>query len=33
VDRADLTGAGISVQQEADESIKAGIAGTLAGIA
>ena len=33
LDRAALTEAGISVQHEADESIKAGITGALAGIA
>jgi L-lactate dehydrogenase complex protein LldG len=33
VDWTDLTGAGISVQHEADETVKAGITGALAGIA
>ncbi|GAB4504728.1 MAG: hypothetical protein Fur0043_17220 [Anaerolineales bacterium] len=33
VDWAEITGAGISVQHEADESIQAGITGTLAGVA
>jgi len=33
LDEADLTEAGISVQHEADESLKAGITGALAGIA
>ena len=33
LDEADITKAGISVQHEADENIKAGITGALAGIA
>ncbi|MFZ5909807.1 MAG: LUD domain-containing protein [Chloroflexota bacterium] len=33
VNWADITGAGISVEKEADESIKAGVTGALAGIA